>query len=179
MDLQDFNGDGLYFDEPQSAAVDGLLAAAAEQYAEGAAEAPLLAAQAQAPDNLSVLVGLYRFFYYQHRYQDALQIAERVMAVVGPRLGLPADWRRIDQDALLVAAERGIGLLRFHLLALKGAGYLCLRLGRFEQGKAMLVKVVELDADNRLGARLLLDVLAANNAEIVTFPTAATAEIRP
>ncbi|MNY40582.1 hypothetical protein D3C86_1753340 [compost metagenome] len=101
------------------------------------------------------------------------------MAVVGPRLELPADWRHIDQDALLVAAERGIGLLRFHLLALKGAGYLCLRLGRFEQGKAMLVKVVELDADNRLGARLLLDVLAANNAEIVTFPIAATAETRP
>ena len=43
----------------------------------------------------------------------------------------------------------------------------------------MLAKVVELDADNRLGARLLLDVLAANNAEIVTFPTAATAETRP
>ena len=177
MDLQDFNGDGLYFDEPQSAVVDSLLAAAAEQYAEGAAEPPLLAAQALAPDNLSVLVGLYRFYYYQHRYQDALQIAEQVMAVVGPRLELPADWRHIDQDALLVAAARGIGLLRFHLLALKGAGYLSLRLGRFEQGKAMLVKVVELDADNRLGARLLLDVLAANNAEIVTFPTAATAEI--
>ncbi|MNF37983.1 hypothetical protein D3C84_189210 [compost metagenome] len=101
------------------------------------------------------------------------------MAVVGPRLGLPADWRHIDQDALVMAAARGIGLLRFHLLALKGAGYLSLRLGRFEQGKAMLVKVVELDADNRLGARLLLDVLAANNAEIVTFPIAATAETRP
>ncbi|MND86989.1 hypothetical protein D3C80_789750 [compost metagenome] len=126
-----------------------------------------------------MLVGLYRFYYYQHRYQDALHIALRVMAVVGPRLGLSADWRHIDQDALVVAAARGIGLLRFHLLALKGAGYLCLRLGRFEQGKAMLVKVVELDTDNRLGARLLLDVLAANNAEIVTFPIAATAETRP
>lgn len=179
MDLQDFNGDGLYFDEAQSVAVDSLLAAAAEQYGEGTAEQPLLAAQALAPDDLGVLVGLYRFYYYQHRYQDALQIAERVLAVVGPRLELPARWQALDASHLAIAAARGIGLLRFHLLALKGAGYLSLRLGLFEQGKAMLAKVVELDADNRLGARLLLDVLAANNAEIVTFPTAATAETRP
>ena len=67
---------------------------------------------------------------------------------------------------------------RFHLLALKGAGYLSLRLGRFEQGKAMLAKVVELDADDRLGARLLLGVLAEHDAEILPFPTAATAERR-
>jgi hypothetical protein len=43
----------------------------------------------------------------------------------------------------------------------------------------MLVKVVELDTDNRLGARLLLDVLAEHSAEILIFPTAANAEIRP
>ena len=179
MDLQDFNGDGLYFDDPSSPEVDACLAAAAEQYAEGTAEQPLLAAQALAPDNLTVLVGLYRFYYYQHRYQDALAIAERVRAVVGPRLGLPADWQAIDQAALLAAAARGIGLLRFYLLALKGAGYLSLRLARFAQGKAMLAKVVELDTDNRLGARLLMEVLADNSADILTFPTAATAEIRP
>lgn len=179
MDLQDFNGDGLYFDDPQSAQIDALLVAAAEQYSQGLAEQPLLAAIALAPDNLNVLVGLYRFYYYQHRYQDALDIARRVMAAVGPRLGLPVDWRALHSSQLDGAARHAIGLLRFHLLALKGAGYLSLRLGLFEQGKAMLLKVVELDAQNRLGARLLLDVLAANNAEIVPFPTAATAEIRP
>ena len=179
MDLQDFNGEGLYFDDPADPQVHAWLAAAAEQYAEGTAEQPLLAAQALAPDDLTVLVGLYRFYYYQHRYADALAIAERVMAVVGPRLALPAHWRQIDPAALAAAAERGIGLLRFYLLALKGAGYLSLRLGRFEQGKAMLAKVVELDEGNRLGARLLLEVLAEHDAEIIPFPLAATAETRP
>lgn len=178
MDLQDFNGSGLYFDEPLDPAVAAHLSAAAEQYAQGTAEQPLLAALALAPADLSVLVGLYRFYYYQHRYEDALRIAERVMAVVGPRLMLPPRWQALAASHLAVAAAQGIGLLRFHLLALKGAGYLNLRLGRFEQGKAMLAKVVELDSDNRLGARLLLDVLADNDAEILTFPTAATAEIR-
>nr|P23177.1 RecName: Full=Uncharacterized 19.8 kDa protein in nifW 5'region; AltName: Full=ORF5 [Azotobacter chroococcum (strain mcd 1)]AAA22163.1 ORF5 [Azotobacter chroococcum] len=177
MDLQDFDSAHLYFDEPLAPEVAPVWPAA-EQYAEGTAEQPLLEAQALAPDDLTVLVGLYRFYYYQHRYEAALQIARRRVEVVGPRLLLPANWSEIDAGHVAVAAERGIGLLRFYLLALKG-GYLSLRLGRFEQGKAMLLKVVELDTDNRLGARLLLDVLAEHSAEILIFPTAANAEIRP
>lgn len=172
MDLQDFDGEGLYFDDPLSPAVNELLEAAGEGYSEGTAEQSLLAAQALAPDNLTVMVGLYRFYYYQHRYQDALGIAQRVMEVIGPRLGLPEHWSAMLPQHLPQAAQQGMGLLRFYLLALKGAGYLNLRLSRFEQGKTMLLKVVELDEDNRLGARLLLDVLKDHSAEILTFPAA-------
>ncbi|MFC3608370.1 hypothetical protein [Stutzerimonas tarimensis] len=179
MDLQDFDGSGLYFDEPLAPEVAACLDTASDQYSQGTAEAPLLQAQALAPENLTVLVGLYRFYYYQHRYADALGVAQRVMDIVAPRIGLPPYWGDITGDHLVDAAERGFGLLRFYLLALKGGGYLSLRMGRFEQGKTMLLKVVELDADNRLGARLLLEVLAGHNAQIFTFPTAATAEIRP
>ncbi|MFD1692606.1 hypothetical protein ACFSHR_16955 [Azotobacter chroococcum] len=84
MDLQDFDSAHLYFDELLAPEVAARLAAAAEQYAEGTAEQPLLEAQALAPDDLTVLVGLYRFYYYQHRYGDALQIARRALEVVGP-----------------------------------------------------------------------------------------------
>lgn len=179
MDLQDFDGDGLYFDEPQSAEVAGYMQAAADQYSEGLAEQSLLSALALAPHDLNVLVGLYRFYYYQHRFQEALGVAAQVMASVRPRLALPSVWRDIQPADLVSAAQHGVGLLRFYLLALKGAGYLCLRLGHFEHGKAMLAKVAELDTENRLGARLLLEVLEARNAQIIPFPTAATAEIRP
>ncbi len=179
MDLQDFDGDGLYFDEPRQPRVAALLDEASAQYATGMAERPLLTAQALAPGDLSVLVGLYRFYFYQHRHADALGIAAQVLDVVAPRLGLPSDWRALDAGCLARVAPGAIGLLRFHLLALKGAGYLSLRLGLFGQGKAMLAKIVELDADNRLGARLLLEVLAANDATILTFPSAAILETRP
>lgn len=179
MDLQDFDGSGLYFEEALGDGVHDCLSAASEQYSEGTAETPLLQAQALAPRSLTVMVGLYRFYYYQHRHADALHIAQRVMDSVGPQIGLPERWQDIATSHLEAAARRGFGLLRFYLLALKGAGYLSLRMGQFEQGKAMLVKVVELDADNRLGARLLLEVLAGHNARIIPFPTAATAEIRP
>ncbi|TBU98791.1 hypothetical protein [Stutzerimonas kirkiae] len=179
MDLQDFNGDDLYFDEQLPEQVAHRLADAARRYAGGTAEQPLLEAQELAPDSLIVLVGLYRFYYYQHRYQDALAIAARAMACVAPRLGLPPVWRDVRLGHLAYAVEQGIGLLRFYLLSLKGAGYLCLRLGHFEQGKAMLAKVVELDAGDRLGARLLLDVLAENDAEILPFPTVPAMETQP
>lgn len=176
MDLQDFDGSGLYFDDPLAPDVASLLSQASEDYAQGMAEQSLLAAEALAPDNLTVMVGLYRFYYYQHRYQDALNIAERVMGILTLRLALPEHWSQLNPGHLPAAAQQGMGLLRFYLLALKGAGYLNLRLGRFEQGKTMLLKVAELDADNRLGAKLLLDVLNAHNADILIFPTA---EIRP
>ena len=178
MDLQDFNGDGLYFDEDLPAGVSALLEAAASQYAEGTAEQPLRAAEALAPHSLTVQVGLYRFFYYQHRYEDALAVARRVHELTGPGLGLPPCWQDITAEHLPQAAATSMGLLRFHLLALKGAGYLNLRLARFEEGKAMLRKVSELDSDNRLGARLLLEVLDDNSAEVIAFPQVAIVERR-
>lgn len=178
MDLQDFGGDGLYFDEDLPAAVSALLDAAASQYAEGTAEQPLRAAEALAPQSLTVQVGLYRFFYYQHRYEDALSVAHRVHELTGPGLGLPTDWREITPEHLPQAAATSMGLLRFYLLALKGAGYLNLRLARFAEGKAMLSKVSELDSDNRLGARLLLEVLQERSADVIAFPQTATVERR-
>lgn len=178
MDLQDFNGDGLYFDEDLPAGVNELLEAASIRYAEGTAEQPLREAEQLAPASLTVQVGLYRFYYYQHRYEDALAVARRVHELTGPRLGLPPHWQDITPEHLPPAAAISMGLLRFHLLALKGAGYLNLRLARFEEGKAMLRKVSELDTDNRLGARLLLEVLNDNSAEIIAFPQAAIVERR-
>jgi predicted TPR repeat methyltransferase len=53
---------------------------------------------------------------------------------------------------------RSIGLLRFYFLALKGAGYLCLRMEDRDAAIERLQKVVELDPHDRLGASLLLNM---------------------
>ena len=68
MDLLDFTGEDMYFDHPPPAEVDELIAAAAEQYGTDAAEHSLMRAYFLAPEHLSVLVALYRFFYYRQRY---------------------------------------------------------------------------------------------------------------
>lgn len=158
MDLQDFEGQDMYFDMPMSAEVEMLIEQAAECYADGGAESKLLKAYVQAPKNLSVLVALYRFYYYQHRYHDALYIADQAMAVSGEMLGITTHWRLLTPGHLGEPAMHSMGLLRFYFLALKGAGYLCLRQDDREGATERLKKVVELDPQDRLGAKFLLNM---------------------
>jgi len=158
MDLQDFEGQDMYFNAELPPKVAALIEQAAECYGEGEAEKPLLRAFFLAPENLMVYVALYRFYYYQHRYSDALFIADKAMQVTGKALNLPEDWRELEKGHLGVAAIQSMGMLRFYLLALKGAGYLNLRLNRINEAIEILSKLVELDERNRLGAGMLLDI---------------------
>ena len=169
MDLQDFNGEMLYFDQPEPQRVTELLMAASQYYGQGDAEGFLLEAFVIAPKNLTVLVGLYRFYYYQHRYADALSIAHIAMETLAQQIDFPSSWHQLDMNAIGCGVLRSMGLVRFYLLALKGAGYLNLRLSNFEEGVRMLHKVRELDEADRLGAQLLLDVLADNTADVIAF----------
>ncbi len=164
MDLLDFEGQDLYFDEPLDPKADGMLRQAAESYGEELAELSLLRAYLLAPEHLLVLVGLYRFYYYQHRHQEALTVAERALAVAGKRLRFPPDWQDLDEMVLGSGVLRSMGLVRFYLLCLKAAGYLDLRLSRFGEARARLHKVVTLDAADRLGAKALLDTIDAGLA---------------
>jgi len=163
MDLMDFDQATLYFDDPLSQEVERLLSEAGAHYGEddGQSEYLLLRAWLLAPEQLVVLVGLYRYYFYQHRLEDALRVAERALAVAGKRLGLPAGWRDLHPEHVGHAVLRSMGLLRFHLMVLKATGYLHLRLGRAAEGVAMLEKLVELDSHDRLGGKALLDVVRA------------------
>jgi len=156
LDLLDFSGGALYYDRPPAPRTAALLRQAADGYGEAAAEAPLREAAALQPDHLEVLVALYRYHYYHHDYAAALGVAERALGVAGRTLGLPADWRGLDQ--LPAASAAAMPLTRFYLLALKGAGYLELRLGRLDQALERLYTVARLDREDRLGAAALIRI---------------------
>ncbi|MGB1109605.1 MAG: hypothetical protein ACPG4N_04585 [Gammaproteobacteria bacterium] len=160
MDLLKFETDGLYFEEPGSPEVAALIEEAAEAYGDPACEALLLRAYLLEPRNLNVLVGLYRFYYYQHRLTDTVLIAERTLFVAAELLGVPAlSWSDLTLEQLNLETPSAITHLRFYLFALKGAGYLKLRLGDTETGLAMLQKVRSLDENDRLGAGELSRVI--------------------
>ena len=159
MDLLDFSDCKLYFEDELPAEAERLIAQAATEYGDPAAELSLLRAHMLAPENLSVLVGLYRYFFYQHRLDDALVVAERAMQLSGRHLGLPTDWSRIDEAQLGSAAANSFGLLRFYLLALKAASVVLLRLGRIAESRARLIKLAGLDSRDQLGAGKLLEVV--------------------
>ncbi|MEE4376300.1 MAG: hypothetical protein V2J55_02145, partial [Candidatus Competibacteraceae bacterium] len=93
MDLLSFDAEPLYFDSPPPERVVQLLEQAAEDYSDGTAEANLQQAYQLAPDHLMVLVSLFRFYFYQHRFPEALDIILKTRDIVGRKLGLPDDWR--------------------------------------------------------------------------------------
>lgn len=159
MDLLDLDGQKLYFDEPMPERVSQLLVQAASAYGTGKDELLLLKAFFIAPENLSVLVALYRCYYYQHQLDDAQQVATRALTVVAKRIGFPDDWRQLNEAELAHAVFHSMGLVRFYMLTLKAAGYLYLRLGDIRAGRERLQKVAELDSSDHFGAKTLLDML--------------------
>jgi len=169
VDLQDYTSDMLYFQEKQLPEVDQLVRRAAQNYGRES-EGCLLRALSISEKDLVVLIGLYRFYFYQHRYLDALSIADRVMKVVGSRIGFPENWQDINTVNVNNGVLESFCLVRLYFFALKAAGYINLRLNRFEEGKQMLKKVVEMDSADRMGAKLLLEVLGHHSAEVVSFP---------
>lgn len=161
LDLLDLGEDGLYFDEPCAPEIDALIAQAAHDYGHATAEQYLLRAYFLAPEQLSVLVALYRYYFYQHRPEDALIVAERLLEITARRLHLVDGWRSIGRVALGEAVMRSMGLLRFHLLALKGSAVTLLRLGRLDEACLRLTKIAEVDERDVLGVAPLLALLVA------------------
>lgn len=164
MDLLDFDTTSLYFDEPLPTEAARLLEQAGREYSHEQSsersELLLLRAHLIAPSHLAVLVALYRFYYYRHRLDETLRLAHQTLGVAGRALEFPADWRQVEEQHLHRALVRlPMGLVRFYLSSLKAAGYLNLRLRRFDAARDQLRKVITLDSADRLGAGALLDLI--------------------
>jgi tetratricopeptide (TPR) repeat protein len=172
LDLLDFDSEDLYFNEILNAEVKSCLDQAAATYGDDQSEMALLRAYFLEPSHPMVLVALYRYYYYQHRLRDALIVAERVLHVMAQRLDLPQDWRELTEGRLGNGVMISMTLIRFYMLALKGAGYLELRLGDYESALHRLEKVAELDSKDRLGAQALLEVVRKALSDTTNSATA-------
>ncbi|MFZ2450512.1 MAG: hypothetical protein WAW36_08335 [Methylovulum miyakonense] len=159
MDLLDFEAQGLYFEEADAEGVKELIAEASEKYAGGEAELPLLQAYFKSPDSLNVLVALNRFYYYQHRLEDALAATLKALAVIRPLVGFPEDWRELQLAHLQTAPAAVLTQVRLYLFTLKAIGFLHMRLNNLDMSQAVFEKLVELDGKDRIGAQALLDLL--------------------
>jgi tetratricopeptide (TPR) repeat protein len=130
-------------------------------YAEGAiAEQHLRAAEALAPDHAAVLIARYRFYFYKGRLRDALGVAQLCLLKAARESGFNADWHQVrPEDANFGTYDAR--LPRFYLFTLKAYAYLQMRLGRLDEGREAVLKLLELDPSDKVAARVLLDVLAA------------------
>jgi tetratricopeptide (TPR) repeat protein len=132
---------------------------AADCYADSQeAEAYLRAAQNIAPDHAAVLIGWYRYYFYKGRLLECLGIAKQCLTKAARENGLSADWRQVAPDDAEFGRYEEV-LPRFYLFVLKGYAYLHMRLGNLEEGRAAVMKLLELDPTDKVGAKVLLGVL--------------------
>jgi len=166
MDLLDFEAQGLYFDEPEVAGVKALITNAAENYASGTAELPLLKAYFLAPQSLNVLVALNRFYYYQHRLEDALTATLKALAVIRPKISFPEDWRELQIRHINDTPADCLTQVRLYLFTLKAIGFLNMRLENLDLSQSIFEKLVELDSKDRIGAQGLLELVLKRKADM-------------
>lgn len=122
------------------------------------AEGHLREAEALAPGHAAVLIGLYRFYFYKGRLAEALEVARRCLAKAAQENDLPAAWQDVKPTDAAFGQYDNM-LARFFLFSLKAYAYLQMRLGRTEEGCWAVLKLLELDPSDKIGARVLLHVL--------------------
>ncbi len=120
--------------------------------------AHLREARRLAPNHVAVLIGLYRFFFYKGRLAEALEIANSCLLRAAIDNSLPLDWRVVRPDHAAFASFDD-PVARFFMFVLKGYAYLNMRLGDFQEGRAAVEKLLELDPTDSVGAGILLSVL--------------------
>ena len=159
MDLLQFDAGDLYFENPDSEEVQRLIRSASEIYGSGSAELPLLQAYLRAPESLNVLVALNRFYYYQHRLAEALLIAEKALILIRRGIDFPDDWQHLKISHIREAPKNLLTQIRLYLFTLKSIGFLHMRMKNLELSRGIFEKLVELDENDRIGARSLLELV--------------------
>ncbi|MCX7085885.1 MAG: hypothetical protein NTY69_10160 [Methylococcales bacterium] len=165
MDLLDFEAQGLYFENQDAPEVETMIKTAAENYASGDAELPLLRAYFLAPNSLNVLVALNRFYYYQHRLEDALAATLKALAVIRPLVDFPEDWQEIQAHHINNTPINLLTQVRLYLFTLKAIGFLNMRLERLDLSKSIFEKLISLDSKDRIGAQGLLELVLKRQQE--------------
>ena len=110
-----------------------------------------------APDDFTIRLAAYKFYFYNHRLGEALPHAEIILNLLARRLNIAQDWAAVvPEDAAFDELDEAPSL---YLQALLAWGYCKARLGAFEHGARAIAKVAELNPRDRFGAHRLLVVI--------------------
>jgi hypothetical protein len=90
--------------------------------------------------------------------KEALDVARICLAKAADENLIDADWRRVRPGNVDFGSFDAM-LPRFYLFTLKAYAYLHMRLGNLEEGRAAAMKLLEIEPTDKIGARVLLDVL--------------------
>jgi len=116
----------------------------------------LLAAKQASPEQLEVLVALYKFYFYQSDLEKAEQTVQQALACAARQGGFAVHWQELAEDASDWSDPRGPG--RAYLYALKALAFIRLRQDRPAEARQVLDALQHLDPDDRVGADVIRDL---------------------
>ena len=128
----------------------------------GLAEKYIREALFKAGNNLDVLVGAYRFFFYKHQPATALSIAQQVLVAIATRENLPIDWSQLKPILITRKQEPNI---RLYLNAYAAKGLILAQLGKIESAKAISERVREIDDSREFCATTVFEVITRSPDE--------------
>lgn len=112
------------------------------------------------PGCLHSYFALYKFYFYQARLKEAEESAIAGLEESARQLGFPADYRQLAESPEnwpLYESEQGL----FYLYTLKALAFIRLRQSRFEEGRALLGAIGQLDPEDRSGASVIEELSQA------------------
>ncbi|RLT90629.1 MAG: hypothetical protein D9N13_07705 [Ketobacter sp. GenoA1] len=115
----------------------------------------LLEAHRLMPQQLEVLVALYKMYAYSNRFDESLQRIEQVLTLSAALAGFPADWGSLQAGATWLNAT---GATRLYLYSLKATGFVQLRKGNVQAALAVLQKLRELDPMDQVGGSVVWEM---------------------
>ena len=128
----------------------------------GLAETYIREALSKAGNNLDVLVGAYRFFFYKHQPSTALSIAQQVLQIIATKENLPVEWSQL-KPILITRKEEP--LIRLYLNAYAAKGLILAQLGKIEQAKQISQRVKDIDDTRQFCATTVFEVIAKSPDE--------------
>ncbi|HHP7229310.1 MAG TPA: hypothetical protein ACFCUY_00450 [Xenococcaceae cyanobacterium] len=119
-------------------------------------------ALSKAKDNLDVLVGAYRFFFYKHQPTTALSIAQQVLKTIATQENLPTEWSQLK--TILLARQQEPNM-RLYLNAYAATGLILAQLGKIESAKLVSTRVKEIDRNRESCATTVFEVITRSPDE--------------
>ena len=108
----------------------------------GLAEKYIREALFRSGNNLDVLVGAYRFFFYKHKPSIALSIAQQVLQAIAIKEQFPQDWSHLKP---ILIARKHEPDTRLYLNAYAAQSLIFAQLGKLESAKVISERVKEID----------------------------------